>query len=211
MRMVNKYDWYNEQWFQTMGPLYDVMEIFVRHIRTDVVKDSGLRRGSSVIDLACGTGAQSIAFAKNGFPTVGVDLSPYMVARAAEKVKAGWDARFVCHDATQTPFSDSEFELSTVSFGLHDMPETIGVAVLREMCRVTKRGGKLVIIDYSLPANRVSAAMGRMIAGIWEGETYRYFLDKGLGHYLNKVDLTVAEDARYLFGNVQKVTCLNDN
>ena len=87
--IAKQHEWHNVRWFRRMAPVYDFAEIFARHLREKVVSDSGLSPGAKVFDMACGTGAQSIAFAKHGFSVVGVDLSPDMLARA--KTVSGLD------------------------------------------------------------------------------------------------------------------------
>ena len=200
---------HNVRWFRRMAPVYDVVEVFARHIREKVVSDSGLSRGAKVLDMACGTGAQSIAFAKYGFSVVGVDLSSDMLGWAKKKIRKGYDVTFLCLDATSVPFPDSHFDLATVSFGLHDMPEEIGAVVLMEMRRVTKPNGKIVIVDYDVPRNSVSAFLGHAVAKIWESKYYDHFLKVGLGHYLNQATLSIEEKENFMFSNIQKVICAN--
>lgn len=191
--IARKHKGHNVRWFRRMAPVYDVVEVFARHIREKVVSDSGLSHGAKVLDMACGTGAQSIAFAKHGFSVVGVDLSPDMLTRAKKKVRRGYDMTFICQDASSVPFADSGFDLATISFGLHDMPEEIGMAVLMEMRRVTKPDGKLVIVDYDVPRNSFAAALGHAIAKIWESKYYVHFLKVGLRHYLDEAQLSAGE------------------
>jgi ubiquinone/menaquinone biosynthesis C-methylase UbiE len=181
----------------------------VGHIRKKVVSESSLPQGARVLDMACGTGAQSIAFAKRGFSVVGVDLSPDMLARARKKVRNGYDVTFLCQDASSVPFSEAQFDLATISFGLHDMPEEIGTAVLKEMRRVTKPNGKIVIVDYDVPKKNFAAFLGRAVAKMWEGKYYDHFLKVGLEHYLDVAQLSIGEKENFMFANIQKVICTN--
>ncbi len=205
--IAQQHEWHNVRWFKRMAPIYDVLEVFARHIRKKVVSESGLPQGARVLDMACGTGAQSIAFAEKGFSVVGVDLSPDMLAQAKKKIRKDYDVTFLCQDASSVPFADSQFDLATISFGLHDMPEEIGAAVLKEMQRVTKPNGKIVIVDYDVPKNSFSAFLGHSVAKIWEGKYYDHFLKVGLNHYLNGAKLTIAEKENFIFANVQIVIC----
>lgn len=205
--IAERHAWHNVRWFRRMAPIYDVVEVLVGHIRKNVASQSGLSEGARVLDMACGTGAQSIAFAKRGFSVVGVDLSPDMLARAKKKIRKDYDVTFLCQDASSVPFADSQFDLATVSFGLHDMPEEIGAAVLKEMRRVTKPNGKIVIVDYDVPQNSFSAFLGHLVAKIWESKYYDHFLKVGLQHYLNEAKLSIEEKENFMFANVQKVVC----
>lgn len=207
--IAKEHEWHNVRWFRRMAPVYELVEVFARHIREKVVSDSGLSPGAKVLDMACGTGAQSIAFAKHGFSVVGVDLSPDMLARAKRKVGNDDDVTFLCLDASRVPFADSEFDLATISFGLHDMPEEIGVAVLKEMRRVTKPAGKIVIVDYDVPQNSFSSFFGHAFAKIWESKYYDHFLEAGLQHYLDEARLSAEEKEKFMLGNIQKKVCNN--
>lgn len=207
--VAERHEWHNVRWFRRMAPIYDFVEVFVAHIRRKVVECSGLPRGARVLDTACGTGAQSIAFAERGFSVVCVDLSPDMLARAKKKLKKGHDVALLCQDASSIPYADSHFDLATVSFGLHDMPEEIGAAVLKEMRRVTKPDGKIVIVDYDVPQNSFSAFLGRAVAKMWEGKYYDHFLKVGLQHYLNAAQLSAVGKESFMFGNIQIVICAN--
>lgn len=207
--IAKQHEWHNVRWFRRMAPVYDVVEVFARHIRIKVVSESGLSQGARVLDMACGTGAQSIAFAKKGFSVVGVDLSPDMLAQAKKKIRKDYDMTFLCQDASSVPYADSHFDLATISFGLHNMPEEIGAAVLKEMRRVTKPNGKIVIVDYDVPQNSFSAFLGRAVAKIWEGKYYDHFQEVGLQHYLNRTKLSIGEKENFMFANIQKVNCTN--
>src|SRR3990167_10561890 len=127
--IAQQHQWYNVRWFKRMAPVYDWVEFIVAFIRNDVA-GVDLPKGSKILDMACGTGAQSIAFAKKGFSVVGVDLSPDMLMRAKNKIRDEYDINFVCRDASEVEYPDSFFDLSSISFGLHDMPEEIGLAIL---------------------------------------------------------------------------------
>jgi len=208
--IAEQHEWHNVRWFRMMAPVYDVVEFFVAHIRKRVVTEAHLPKGAKILDMACGTGSQSIAFAKRGFSVVGVDLSPDMLARAKKKVKTGYDATFLCQDSSHIPYENSHFDLAVVSFGLHDMPEEVGSAILEEMKRVTKPNGDIIIVDYDRPLNSLSAFLGHAIAKIWEGKYYDHFLKIGLKNYLNKVGLKGHTKVNYFLGNIQKVVCKNE-
>lgn len=175
---------YNARFFKRWASVYDWVEFFTAHIR-EYVAMVNLPKGSKILDMACGTGAQSIAFAKKGFSVVGVDLSPDMLARAKKKIRKEYDVSLICADASKIEYPDSYFALSSISFGLHDMPEEIGLAVLKEMKRVTKQNGKIIIVDYRAPKNALSK-LANKIAKIWESKYYDYFLKVGLEYYLGK-------------------------
>src|SRR3989338_8378475 len=100
MDIKQKHAWYNVKWFKRMASVYDFVEIFVASLRKKVAKKV---KGEKVkiLDMACGTGNQSIAFANLHHSVVGVDLSPDMLRYAKKKVKSSHDITFICGDATK--------------------------------------------------------------------------------------------------------------
>lgn len=113
------------------------------------------RPGERILDLAAGTGASSISLAKSGAEVVAADFSPGMIAEGRRRYGAtapGGGIRnlsFVEADATDLPFADGEFDAATMSFGLRNVNDP--KKALRELLRVTKPGGRLVICEFSHP------------------------------------------------------------
>lgn len=205
---LKEYQWYNEKFFKKWAFIYDYIEIFIGHIRkkvTNKVKDNNRK----ILDIACGTGNQSIDFAKKGFEVVGIDLSSDMLKYARKKIKPGYKIRFINSDATKVYYKNSVFDVSSISFGLHDMPEKVGIMTLREMIRATKKNGQIIIVDYNIPKNKIISWLGFRIAKFWESKYYDYFMKVGLDHYLKKVKLKPISKEKYFFENIQVVECLN--
>jgi demethylmenaquinone methyltransferase / 2-methoxy-6-polyprenyl-1,4-benzoquinol methylase len=100
--------------------------------------------GQAILDLAAGTGSSSVVFQKPGVRVVAGDFSVGMLAVGRKRHP---QLEFVFADATALPFDDAEFDTVTISFGLRNVVDT-GKA-LKEMLRVTKPGGKLVICEFS--------------------------------------------------------------
>ncbi len=101
-----------------------------------------------VLDVASGTGDLALEI-QNHCPDAEViasDFCPEMLAHAARRGVA----RTLVADALQLPFPDSSFDVVTVAFGLRNMADY--PAALREMMRVLQPGGRLVVLDFSLPA-----------------------------------------------------------
>lgn len=104
---------------------------------------------ATLLDLATGTGDLAEAIAKENPDTriTGADFSAPMldVARARSLPQAEW----LVADAMAMPFADAAFDVVTVAFGLRNMADW--PAAIREMARVTKPGGHLLVLDFSLP------------------------------------------------------------
>jgi len=107
--------------------------------------------GQRVLDLAAGTATSSAALAAAGARVVACDFSLGML-RAGASRRGGADVgrvALVAGDALALPFADSAFDAVTISFGLRNVayPD----AALRELLRVTRPGGRLVVCEFSAP------------------------------------------------------------
>ena len=110
------------------------------------------RAGQRILDLAAGTGASSVSLARSGAQVVAADFSPGMIAEGKRRHDSIPNLSFVEADATALPFSDAEFDAVTMSFGLRNVNDP--KKALRELLRVTKPGGRLVVCEFSQPPSR---------------------------------------------------------
>lgn len=108
-----------------------------------------------VLDVACGTGDFTIAIARKlpqGSVVVGVDISEGMLVIGREKVaRAGIEADMLVADCEALPYNDGEFDRIAVGFGVRNFENL--ERGLGEMFRVLRPGGKLVILELSIPQN----------------------------------------------------------
>ena len=114
--------------------------------RKEVAKAVHARPAEKVLDLAAGTATSSLPFAATGAYVVPCDFSLGMLREG--KKRNSW-LPFTAGDATKLPFRDESFDAVTISFGLRNVQDTD--AVLRELYRVTKPGGRVVICEFSHP------------------------------------------------------------
>ncbi|MGH9432259.1 MAG: class I SAM-dependent methyltransferase, partial [Terriglobia bacterium] len=100
---------------------------------------------------ACGGGTWVLALAPRVRIALGIDVTPAMLAHARElqSERQIRNAAFTCGEAERLPFADGAFDLVTCQFSLHHMqkPE----AALREMLRVTKPAGRMMVVDTLAP------------------------------------------------------------
>lgn len=102
--------------------------------------------GDRILDVAAGTGTSAVPLAKAGAQVVCADFSAGMLAQG-ERRHPGLE--FVQADAMNLPFDDESFDATTISFGLRNVADP--ATALREMLRVTKPGGRLVVCEFSTP------------------------------------------------------------
>ncbi|MCG7529206.1 demethylmenaquinone methyltransferase [Streptomyces sp. OfavH-34-F] len=114
--------------------------------RKEVAKAVNARPAEKVLDLAAGTATSSLPFAATGAYVVPCDFSIGMLREG--KKRHSW-LPFTGGDATKLPFRDEVFDAVTISFGLRNVQDTD--AALRELYRVTKPGGRVVICEFSQP------------------------------------------------------------
>jgi demethylmenaquinone methyltransferase / 2-methoxy-6-polyprenyl-1,4-benzoquinol methylase len=138
--------------FAPLGPTYD------RYARLlSLGQDPRWRRflvsriepGSSVLDVATGTGAVAVELVKRGCSVVGVDQSPEMLAVARERLPG---VRFVEGRAEALPFEDASFDALTVTYLLRyvdDPGET-----LRELARVVRPRGTVASLEFGIPPSQ---------------------------------------------------------
>ncbi|MFF5264176.1 demethylmenaquinone methyltransferase [Actinomadura viridis] len=122
-----------------------------RRWRRSVVEAVGARPGERILDLAAGTGTSSVPFAEAGAHTVACDFSLGMLRVGVRRQEGVRRLGFVAGDALRLPFADGVFDAVTISFGLRNVADT--EAALREMRRVTRPGGRLLICEVSHPGN----------------------------------------------------------
>ena len=117
------------------------------------------QRGERILDLAAGTASSSASLAASGAQVVAADFSPGMLAEGRRRHGHLHNITFVEADATDLPFGDEEFDAVTMSYGLRNVQEP--KQALRELLRVTKPGGRMVINEFSTPPNALFRSLYR--------------------------------------------------
>ena len=150
--------------FDRIAPTYDLLnhllsanqDVVWRRKAVAALRLTGEER---VLDACTGTGDQAVALLRAGArEVVGTDFAPEMVRLAQEK--AGDRIRFQVADTTKLPFADASFDVATVSFGVRNLEDLD--AGLRELRRVLKPHGRLMVLECSRPPNKVLRGLYNM-------------------------------------------------
>lgn len=171
--------------------------------RKAAVRELPAFSGVQVLDLACGTGDLAIAAAKRlggDCRIVGVDLAEKMLEIGRHKIaKRGLDNTITLQtgDGMALPFEDNKLDAAMIAFGIRNMPDTVGC--LREMHRVLKPGGRVVVLEFSMPANFLVRGwylfyfryLLPLIGTVISGDGYAY-------RYLNRTVETYAQGEAFL-------------
>ena len=179
--------------FDSVASRYDVMNDLMsvglhRAWKAYTVMVADVRPGMRVLDIAGGTGDLALAFA----PLVGAqgqvvhtDINEAMLRTGRDRlIDAGVSLPTLVCDAEQLPFPDQYFDRVSVAFGLRNM--THKDAALKEMCRVLKPQGRLMVLEFSRVAKPLQKAydwysfnvlpkLGQWVAG--DPDSYRYLAE----------------------------------
>jgi demethylmenaquinone methyltransferase/2-methoxy-6-polyprenyl-1,4-benzoquinol methylase len=179
--------------FDSVAPKYDVMNDLMsmglhRAWKAYTVLVANVKEGQQVLDIAGGTGDLSLAFAPKVGATgrvVHTDINEAMLREGRNRLlDAGVCLPTLVCDAEHLPFPDGHFDLVTVAFGLRNM--THKDAALREMNRVLKPGGKLLVLEFSKVARplekiydwysfKVLPKIGKLVAN--DDASYQYLAE----------------------------------
>jgi len=139
------------------GRVYDLLVwVLLRgreeEFRERIIDLARLKPGESVLDVGCGTGTLAIAAKRRVGPTAavaGIDASPGMIAQASRKArKAGLDIVFKIESVEALPFPDAQFDVVLSTLMLHHLPPKLRERGIREMRRVLKAGGRVLVVDF---------------------------------------------------------------
>lgn len=179
--------------FDSVAPKYDVMNDLMsaglhRVWKRYTLTVANPQPGQQVLDIAGGTGDLSLAFAAKVGPTgrvVHTDINEAMLREGRNRLldKGVVLPTMVC-DAEKLPFASESFDFVSVAFGLRNM--THKDVALKEMCRVLKPGGKLLVLEFSKVAKPLEKAydwysfkilprLGQLVAG--DADSYRYLAE----------------------------------
>jgi phosphatidylethanolamine/phosphatidyl-N-methylethanolamine N-methyltransferase len=150
--------------YENLAWVYDLTFGPVLHPgRVDAIRRMGIKPGDRVLEVGVGTGINTGLYPTDCSVT-GVDFSSSMLERARERVanKGLRNVRLLQMDAANMKFADDTFDIVYAPYVISVVPDP--VAVTREMYRVCRPGGRIVILNHFRSKSRVGAWLERMIA-----------------------------------------------
>jgi demethylmenaquinone methyltransferase/2-methoxy-6-polyprenyl-1,4-benzoquinol methylase len=215
---------YVQGMFSRIAGRYDLMNRLMtvgqdKRWRQQVIRESRLPEGGRLLDIATGTGDIALEALRQrpGIEAVGGDFTMEMMLAGAADPRRG-AIRWVAADTLALPFPDDSFDAVTSGFLMRNVIDVPGA--FREQMRVTKPGGRIVVLESSPPKdnllrpiirlhlNHVIPALGKLISG--DAEAYRYLPDstqqfqepESLARLMGEAGLQDVTYRLYMFGTV---------
>lgn len=200
---------HSQQGYRRLAPLYDL--IFGASLapgRRAALESLACRPGDRVLEVCVGTG-MSLPLYPSQARVTGIDASRDMLLRAAARVAAlglSQVESLVQMDAGRLAFADGSFDKVALMFALSGLPDPL--AAVREMQRVCRPGGTIVIVQHFRTASALMRACEILLAPTYR--VMRYRADMNLENFLAEAKLDVIETRRTnLFGYATLLTCVN--
>lgn len=155
--------------FGEIAPRYDLLNHLLsmnvdRYWRWRTVRIVSPEGDLPILDVCTGTGDLAFAYhrrVRGRVPVVGTDFCPEMleVGEQKKKTRADTDGKvtFLQADTQHLPFEDGSFQIVSVAFGLRNVADTDGG--LREMARVCASGGRVAVLEFSMPSRQPMRAL----------------------------------------------------
>lgn len=174
-----------------------------------VLAQYGPRTVSDILDIGCSVGISTLALHRfyarqqaQSVNTLGIDLSPYMLAIAQEMDRDHEIAQWIHANAEATDFPNDSFDVVTLQFVIHELPRAATTNVFREILRVLRPGGVVAIVDNN-PKSAVIQNLPPVLFTLmkstepWSDDYYTFDAESSLRGIGFEQPITVESDPRH--------------
>jgi len=196
-------------WKNEPGLTWQVAQDRLRNNFYQIVENHTINPLKDILDIGCSAGISTLSMhryfsAKQDIElnTVGLDLSPYMLAIAKKRDTQQEIKQWVHSKAEDTNFADNSFDLVTLQFVVHELPREASQEIFTEIFRVLRPGGVIAIVDNN-PASSVIQNLPPVLFTLmkstepWSDDYYTFNIEQALMDKGFNYQTTVASDPRH--------------
>lgn len=176
--------------YRRIAPWYDLLDLRLEYGRYRRMRAAVFRRvrdAKLLLDCGAGTGRNE-AFYPREARVIAFDLSMEMLQRARMRMKHG--TPIVQADAMQLPFASQTFDAAAATFLFCVLPNELQAGAIKEICRVLKPGGRLVLLEYVLSRHPLRRAWMKLWSG-WIDLAYGASFTRGTDEYLRRAGIAI--------------------
>lgn len=199
--------------YRFISKFYGLLDIFYFN-RTETNPRNGIldfisHQKSKVLEVCVGTAANSIIIAENRTNTeiIGIDLSKEMLALAKEKIeKRGIrNIKTLVMDAANMSFDDNYFDVVLISLVLHEVDDNIRHKIIKEVRRVVKNKGKIIIVEWDKPERFIKKLLFSIIQ-LLEPKGFKEFLQLDMQQFMEKFSLKILGEKKCDYTRIIEIT-----
>ncbi|ELS03418.1 methylase involved in ubiquinone/menaquinone biosynthesis [Xenococcus sp. PCC 7305] len=196
-------------WKNEPGLTWQVAQDRLRNSFYQIVEKYTNNPLQDILDIGCSVGISTLALhryfsAQQDLPitTIGLDLSPYMLAVAKKRDEQQEISQWFHSKAEKTKFADNSFDLVTLQFLVHELPRKATQEIFTEMFRILRPGGVIAIVDNN-PASPVIQNLPPVLFTLmkstepWSDDYYTFNIEQSLVDTGFNYQTTVASDPRH--------------